>query len=268
MAFTAGRKPQEGRDLPPLWFIVDQGRVLVRPREGGPSFPETHELGSLDLETSQGLYLGATEGQACLLAHGDASAPAPEGLEWAELRPLWSALPEELFWVAGRANHLAGWDRSHRLCGACGADLSLLEEEWAKTCRSCGQTYYPQVSPAVIASVVDGDRILLARNRHYRYPFFSVLAGFVEPGENLEAAVHREIREEVGVEVKNIRYFGSQPWPFPNSLMIGFIADYAGGEISPDPDEILEARWFTRDAMPEMPASISIARRLIEAFVG
>lgn len=266
MTFVSGRKPKTGHDLSTLWFIVDRGRVLVRPGEEGPSFPDTGDAHTMGLEVTTGLYLGATEDTACLLAHGDASRPAPAGLEWVELRPLWGALPEELFWIAGRANHLADWDRAHRRCGACGAELALLEDEWAKTCPACGQTYYPQVSPAVIASVVDGDRILLARNRRYRYPFFSVLAGFVEPGENLEAAVHREIREEVGVEVRNVRYFGSQPWPFPNSLMVGFTAEYAGGEIDPDPEEILEARWFARDAMPEIPASISIARRLIDAF--
>lgn len=268
MTFVSGRRPQTDQDLPALWFIVDRGRVLVRPGTDGPAFPDSGILRATDLDTTHGLYIGATHESACLLAHGDASKPAPAGLEWVELRPLWGVLPEELFWIAGRANHLADWDRAHRRCGACGAELTLLEHEWAKACPACRQAYYPQVSPAVIASVVDGDRILLARNRHYRYPFFSVLAGFVEPGENLEAAVHREIREEVGVEVTNVRYFGSQPWPFPNSLMVGFTAEYAGGEITLDEEEILEARWFTRDAMPEIPASISIARRLIDAFTG
>lgn len=268
MAFTAGRRQQGNQDLRPLWFVVDHGQVLVRQSSGRPAFLDPAELSSLELDASQGLFLGETERCACMLAHGDASKPVPGGLEWAELRSLFGVLEEELFWIAGRANHLAVWGLAHRRCGACGGDLSLKEDEWAKTCPSCGQTYYPQISPAVIVAVVDGDRILLARNRHYRHPFFSVLAGFVEPGEGLEAAAHREIREEVGIAVRNLRYFGSQPWPFPDSLMIAFVAEYAGGELRIDPSEILEAAWFTRETMPEIPPSISIARRLIDAFTG
>jgi NAD+ diphosphatase len=266
MAFTSGRRPAESLELPALWFVLDRGRVLVRCAPEGPSFLDSRDVEILDGGAS-GLFLGATERRSCLLAHGDAAAPVPEGMEWVELRSLFSVVDEELFWIAGRAGHLAGWDLNHRRCGACGAALVLKDEEWAKACPACGQIYYPQISPAIIASVVQGDRILLARNQHYRYPFFSVLAGFVEPGESLESAVHREIREEVGLAVKNLRYFGSQPWPFPNSLMIGFTAEYAGGELRPDPSEILEARWFTRDAMPEIPSSISIARKLIDAFL-
>ena len=267
MAFTAGRQPQGHPGLAPLWFIVDRGHLLVSREAEAPGFPGAEALRKAGLASVNGLFLGETETHVCLMAHGDSSAPVPEGLEWVELRALFGAVEEELFWIAGRANHLAGWDRVHRHCGACGADLALKEDEWAKVCAACGQIYYPQVSPAVIVAVTDRDRILLARNRHYRYPFFSVLAGFVEAGESLETTVHREIREEVGLEVKNLRYFGSQPWPFPNSLMIGFTAECAGGELRIDPSEILEARWFARNAMPEIPSSISIARKLIDAFV-
>lgn len=268
MVFTAGRQPQGNLDGRPLWFIVDRGRVLVRRDAGGAAFPEPGELQALGLGDAPGLYLGADDDRACLMAHGDASSPAPPGLEWTDLRALFGAVDEARFWIAGRASHLADWDRSHRRCGACGADLALKEDEWAKACPACGQLCYPQISPAVIVSVVDGDRILLARNRRFRSPFFSVLAGFVEAGEDLETTVHREIHEEVGVAVKNLRYFGSQPWPFPNSLMIAFTADYAGGEVRIDPSELTEARWFTRDAMPDIPSSLSIARKLIDAFVG
>lgn len=268
MAFTPGRRLSQDPILPPLWFILDRGQVLVRQGEEGCSFLDPDDLHALALEELTGFCLGATDARICLLAHGDASLPVPERYAWAEVRTLFGVVGEELFWVAGRAHHLALWDRAHRYCGACGAGLLLKEDEWAKACPPCGQLLFPQISPAVIVSVVDGDRILLARNRHYRYPFFSVLAGFVEPGEDLEAAVHREIQEEVGLTVKNLRYFGSQPWPFPNSLMIAFTADYAGGELCPDSDEILEARWFTRNALPEIPSSLSIAHRLIRAFTG
>jgi len=267
MAFMPGRQLQQGKTGSSRWLIVDSGRILIRRGDAGVSFPETEDRRSLGLKNAPGPAIGETEDGAYFLEHGDALAPVPEGFEWMELRALFGSLDDELFWIAGRANHLAGWDRTHRFCGACGADLALQEDAWAKRCPSCDQTYYPQIAPAVIVSVVDGDRILLARNCHYRYPFFTVLAGFVEAGEDLESAVHREILEEVGISVKNLRYFGSQPWPFPNSLMIGFTAEYAGGELRPDPREILEAAWFTRETMPEGPSSISIARRLIEAFV-
>lgn len=267
MAFTPARQAQEDGVHVPFWLIADHGRVLVRTTPAGLRFPDLSDLNALTLEPSSGLTVGHTEQQTCLLVHGEASAPVPEGFEWMELRSLSTQLEEELFWLAGRANLLAEWDRAHRFCGACGTALELKAEEWAKLCPSCGQLYYPQISPAVIVSVVDGDRILLARHRHYRYPFFTVLAGFVEPGEDLESAVLREIHEEVGITVKNLRYFGSQPWPFPNSLMIAFTAEYVGGELLPDPSEIQEAAWFTRDAMPELPLSTSISRRLIRNFV-
>ncbi|MEJ2041606.1 MAG: NAD(+) diphosphatase, partial [Desulfosarcinaceae bacterium] len=126
---------------------------------------------------------------------------------------------------------------------------------------------YPRLSPAIIVAVIRNDRILLARNKRFRAPFHSVLAGFVEPGETLEECEQREIGEVVGLAVKNIRYFGSQPWPFPNSLMVGFVAEYASGEITIDRKEIMEADWFPADALPRTPTRISIAGRLIEWFV-
>lgn len=265
MSFTPGRRPQPADERPPLGFLMDRGQVLVRLRDGKPCLLEDQDLALLGLRASAGLFIGATEDHACLLGHGNAAQPVPEGFAWVELRSLFGVLEEELFWIAGRASHLALWDLAHRHCGACGEPMALKPEEWAKVCPACGQVYYPQISPAVIVAVRDGERILLARNRHYRHPFFSVLAGFVEPGEDLESAIHREILEEAGITVKNLRYFGSQPWPFPSSLMIAFTADYAGGELRPDPEEILEASWFTRDNLPVIPASQSIARRLIDA---
>ena len=141
-----------------------------------------------------------------------------------------------------------------------------MPDERAKRCPACGLVNYPRLSPAVIVAVIKGDQILLARNKRFRAPFYSVLAGFVEPGETLEQCVQREIHEEVGLSVKNIRYFGSQPWPFPNSLMIGFVADYAGGEIAVDNSELMEAGWFSAESLPVLPSPISIAWQLIDWF--
>jgi NAD+ diphosphatase len=140
-------------------------------------------------------------------------------------------------------------------------------DERAKTCPACGLNSYPRLSPAVIVAVVKDDKLLLATSPRFRSSFWSVLAGFVEPGETLEDCVVREVEEEVGITVRNVRYFGSQPWPFPDSLMLGFTAEYAKGEIKTDGMEIVEADWFGADNLPNVPPSVSIARRLIDWFV-
>jgi NAD+ diphosphatase len=176
-------------------------------------------------------------------------------------------LEEDLIWIAGRANQLVNWSQTHRHCGRCGQPTEDKTDERAKTCPQCGLVNYPRLSPAIIVAVLKNDRILLGRNKRFKLPFYSVLAGFVEPGETLEECVRREIREEVNISVKNIRYFGSQPWPFPDSLMIAFVADYAGGEIRTDGLEIIDAAWFTKDNLPQIPPKISIARQLIDWFV-
>jgi NAD+ diphosphatase len=137
--------------------------------------------------------------------------------------------------------------------------------EFAMECPACRLTAYPRISPAVMVLVERGNDLLLARSPHFKPGVFSALAGFVEPGETLEQCAVREVREEVGIEITNLRYFKSQPWPFPNSLMIAYFADYAGGTITPDPSEIEAADWFSRDALPLLPDPVSIARQLIEA---
>jgi NAD+ diphosphatase len=186
------------------------------------------------------------------------------------LRRLYGRLDESLIWLAGRAVQLVDWERTHQFCGRCGAPTHTAPNERVKLCPHCGHTSYPRLSPAMIVRVTregrNGREILMARNKRAKIPMYSVLAGFVEPGETLETCVRREVREEVGVEVENIRYFGSQPWPFPNSLMIAFTADYAGGEIVLQESELVDAQWFTADNLPPYPPPMSIANRLIEDF--
>ncbi len=184
------------------------------------------------------------------------------------LRGLYGRLPERLFAMAGRARQIVEWLRTHRFCGCCGEPTVVHEHELALGCPACGRVHYPRVSPAVIMLVRRGHAMLLARAHGFPEGVYSTLAGFVEPGESLEQAVAREVREEVGVRLRDIRYFGSQPWPFPHSLMIGFTAEYAGGELALDDREIADAAWFTGDRLPRLPPRISIARRLIDAFVG
>jgi NAD+ diphosphatase len=178
----------------------------------------------------------------------------------------------EAEWLAaGRAVQLVDWARTHRFCGRCGTPTELAAGERAMRCPACNHTAFPRVAPAMITLVTRGEpgpdqEVLLARGVQWRVPMFSCLAGFVEPGESLESAVVREVREEVGITVREPRYRASQPWPFPHSLMIGFRAEYESGEIECDQTEIAEAGWFGRDALPMVPPGISIARRLIDEW--
>jgi NAD+ diphosphatase len=191
----------------------------------------------------------------------------PPGLVAQGLRALYGRLPENMFALAGRAAQIIEWDRTHQFCGRCGTATDYSPGERAKRCPNCGLLSFPRLSPAIIVLVERGDEVLLARGQNFAPGVYSTLAGFVEPGESLEGAVHREIYEESGIELTDVRYFGSQPWPFPHSLMIGFTARYASGEIAIDPKEIADARWFTIDTLPRVPQKLSIARRLIDSYV-
>ncbi|HAP76260.1 MAG TPA: NAD(+) diphosphatase [Acidimicrobiaceae bacterium] len=173
--------------------------------------------------------------------------------------------------VAGRAVQLVEWGRTHRFCGRCGTPTESQQHERAMKCPSCGLLAFPRLAPAMITLVTRGEgdeqEALLARGVQFRIPMYSTLAGFVEPGESLEGAVIREVKEEVGINVRNVRYFGSQPWPFPHSLMVGFIAEWESGDIVCDPTEIVDAQWFRRDDLPPIPPPISISRRLIDHWL-
>jgi NAD+ diphosphatase len=251
-----------------VWFAFKGDRLLVMPAEAETGLPEWDELERLGATPTAGHYLGRLEEVDCFALELD-DCELPDGRTFEGLRALYGRLPEHLFSVAGRAVQILEWDRSHRFCGRCGAPTERMEDERARRCPECGHLAYPRLSPAVIMLVRRGqDELLLARNRAFAGGFFSVLAGFVEPGESLEEAVAREVREEVGLEIANIRYFGSQPWPFPHSLMIGFTADYASGDIRLQEDELVEAGWFSRRGeLPRLPGKLSIARRLIDWFI-
>jgi len=191
----------------------------------------------------------------------------PGGLALEGLRQVYGRLDEDLFWLAARAIQIMDWDRTHQFCSRCGTPTVQRETERSKECPQCGQIHFPRLAPAVIVAVERGNQLLMARSRHFAPGMFSVLAGFVEPGETLEEAVAREVKEESGLLIKDIRYFGSQPWPFPHSLMIGFTAQYAGGEITLADSELEAAGWYPADQLPPQPGKISIARKLIDAFV-
>ncbi len=252
---------------PAWWFAFCGPRLLVR--EDGPiaAVPAVGDLADFGPAPVRRQYLGALDGCPCYAAELDAHAIPPAGWTFAGLRALYGHLGDDLFALAGRAFQIVEWDRTHQFCGACATPTEQLPTERAKRCPRCGLTTFPRLSPAVIVRVTRGDTILLGRAQNFPAAFYSVLAGFVEPGESLEETVEREIQEEVGIRVRNIRYFGSQPWPFPHSLMIGFTAEYAGGEIQVQASELVDAGWFTRDNLPPRPPPLSIARRLIDSFL-
>ena len=212
-------------------------------------------------------FVGELHGEPCfarLLDDGDAP---PAGTQPVPLRQLFGVLSDDDFRVALTSLGITAWDRDHRFCGRCGAPTVPSTTERVRTCSRCGHGAYPRISPAVIALVERDGKALLARNARTQMPFFSTLAGFVEVGETLEECLVREIREEAGIAITDVRYFGSQPWPFTNSLMVGFIAKWAGGELRADPTEIADAAWFAPDELPHIPPRLSIARELIDDFV-
>jgi NAD+ diphosphatase len=267
MPFVAGLQPEPGLDGPVAWFAFHGDRLLVQLDGDRVTLPDRSQLiGSIDPDATH--YLGRLDGVRCFTLEVEGTIDPSPGHAFEGLRALFSRLDDDYFSIAGRAAQIVEWDRSHRFCGRCGEPTLRMETERARRCPRCGFLSFPRVTPAVIMRVERGDRVLLARNVNFVQGFYSVLAGFVEPGETLEEAVAREVEEEVSLEVRNIRYFGSQSWPFPHQLMLGFTADYAGGEIAADPAELAEAGWYTRDSLPNLPSKISIARRLIDNWLG
>jgi len=249
-----------------LWFAFRGDRLLVLEGEE-PRVPRASTLEEFGLVALFRQPVGHLDGSPCWAVEVPGGTEAPEGAVFVDLRAIFAAVDEGFFAVAGRAKQVVSWHATHRFCGRCGGVTESVEGEMAMRCTRCGMMHYPRVSPAVIVRVRRGEEVLLARSPGFPKGMRSVLAGFVEPGESIEETIHREVREEVGIEVENLRYFGSQPWPFPNSLMIGFTAEYAGGEIRPEPGEIEDAGWYRPDDLPQLPPKVSIARRMIEDFV-
>jgi NAD+ diphosphatase len=210
------------------------------------------------------LFLGVLDGQHCWAVDADAHGDPVESAAYLDLRLLWSRVDEITWTVAGRGVQLVEWARTTLFCGRCGAQTEDSPGERSRRCPSCASVAFPRLAPAVICLVERDGLALLARNANFPGSMYSCLAGFVEPGETLEEAVAREVNEEVGIAVADIRYFASQPWPFPHSLMLGFTAAWDAGELRVDGTEIVEAGWFAPDALPNIPPPMSIARRLID----
>jgi NAD+ diphosphatase len=248
------------------WFVFYRETLLVYLQDGGAAIPFTADGPVPGPDIVRKVYLGHLDGCPCYgieVPHDQFVLP---GMEFIGLRKLSGLFEEGIYRAAGRAAQLLYWDRTHQYCGRCGTRTETKADEYARCCPACGLVSYPHNSPAVIGVITRGEQILLARRSGLG--FYSVLAGFVEPGETPEECLRREVREEVGVEIRNIKYFGSQSWPYhPHSVMIAYSAEYAGGDIVIDGKEIEDAGWYTNKNLPELPHPVSIARRMVDWFV-
>lgn len=226
-------------------------------RDMGLTPANVHGLGRINGEDHVAVALHPEQSESSL----------PDGYRAGGLRSWFGVLDDDTLAISMRAVQVLAWDRTHQFCGACGSPTTLGNHERVRSCSTCKLTVYPRISPAMMVLVTRGNELLLGRGVNFPSGFYSALAGFVEAGESVEETVHREVMEEVNVKVKNLRYFNSQSWPFPNSLMIAFTAEYDEGDLKPDTTELIDAKWFDVNDLPRIPPKFSIARALIDATV-
>ena len=213
-------------------------------------------------------FLGFLNNKPCYLSELTSESKIDDGTMLTPLRNLLGRIPDSLFTVCSRSIQLSEWYKNNQFCGACGSKMQRHNTERAMYCECNNLLIYPKISPCIIVLVTKGEELLLAHNKNFPGAFFSTLAGFIEPGESAESAIHREIYEEVKIKVKNIKYYGSQSWPFPSQLMLGYHAEYLEGDITPDGEEIDSADWFNYRKLPQVPTgNISISGQLIESYI-
>lgn len=249
-----------------LWFIFQSNKVLLLKHDNrlpcdigcaaiAPYFIRNYKLGVINNIQFQ-------------CAEVPKDLPITPDFHVLSLREALSLLIEELYSVAVKAYSIINWDRNHKFCSSCGNLTTHHSQAFERRCSSCELSFFPRISPSIIVLIKKGDQLLMARSPHFPPGVYGLIAGFVDAGESIEEAVHREVKEEVGLQIKNLTYWGSQPWPFPDSLMIGFTADYASGEIIMDAVEIEDAGWYRYDKLPGKPSmTLSIASKLIDEFV-
>ena len=263
--FTPAKRGGAPGDRRGHWLLMQEQNLLVVPDDGGFRLP--HGECPRPLDATSALWLGTYHGTPCWVVAVPPTLPVPEGLARETVVPMrGTRLPDELLSLGGMAMQALWWESTSGHCPRCGAPTVRIPGEWGKKCPDCAYEHYPHLHPATIVLVRDGQRVLLTRKAGWVPNRYALVAGFVDNGESLEACVAREIKEEVGVDVKDIRYVGSQNWPFPSQMMIGFVASYAGGEIVIDRDELEDARWFPADALPDLPSRHSISRFIIDHY--
>lgn len=258
--------PSTSFAVPPArgtWLIFRDRSLLVSLEHALPGACLPTDFGTRPVRTQ---YLGTLDGEPCFAAEVASETEAPSDMVFRDLRALYGRMSSELLALSARAVQIMDFDRTHQFCGACGAPTRPDPKTRARVCsrEGCGLSQFPRLAPAMIVLVQRGDHVLLARGPHFPPGIYSSLAGFVDPGESVEEAVHREVFEEVGLTIRNLRYFTSQAWPFPHSLMLGFRAEYAAGEIRIDGQEIEDAAFFPMSALPKLfPGRISIGNQML-----
>lgn len=265
--YKPGFIPQLNNNQGSYWFLFKSNKIMVKNNDNSIQIPFIRNLDDLNLFPVRSQYLGTFNGFPACTGELSPSCATPVGMDFLDLRSLYGAIGEDLYLLAGRASQISHWDRTHQFCGQCGSPTMNKKDEMAKICPECGFTSFTRISPAVITAIVKEGKLLMAKHNGTTGNRYGLIAGFVEAGETLTEAVERETLEEVGLKVKNINYFGSQPWPYPHSLMIGFTADYDSGEIPVDGNEIVDARWFGPDELPRKPSGMSIAGDLIQWYL-
>ena len=246
-------------------FLFCGDELLIKEVDGGFQIPLVCDLEILDSKPVHVYYMGLFAGNKCYSAICCKSSP--QGFSFKKIRQVYGLIEDDCYWLMLRAFHIMSWIKANRFCGCCGVQMKVSPQDLAVQCGGCKQIVYPRISPAIIVAVTKADKILLAHSNRFPPGRYSVIAGFVEPGEALEDCVKREVKEEVGIDVTAIQYFGSQPWPFPDSLMVAFTARWSGGEVKIDNKEIVDAHWYSADHLPNLPNKDSIARQLIDWFV-
>lgn len=270
--FSPGIEPDDtasdetGLILGRCFAFIGADLLFMQDSAATSRIPTWSHLRAWGLPTIRHQYLGILDSEPCWSVELEEGSEVPAGAALTGIRNLYEHLTEIEYALAGRAVQVIAWERDHQFCGRCATPTERVAGERARRCPACGLTSYPRISPAVIVLIEHGNRILLARGHAFAAGRFGIVAGFVEPGESLEEAVAREVKEEVGIALADIRYFGSQPWPFPHGIMIGFRARSLSEDLTIDPAELAEAGWYTVDALPIVPAKLSIARRLIDAW--
>jgi NAD+ diphosphatase len=251
---------------PALWFLLQNKKLLIQSQDQGNALIQGEISLLTDIKHEPILFIGKLNGQPCLASTIDPEQTLPAHWRATGLRELYSSIPEIEYNIATYAAQITSWLESSQYCPICATPMLAIEKSWGKQCPRGHYSVYPPVIPAIIVLIQDGDRIFMGHKPGWGKRY-GLIAGFVEPGETLEECVHREIKEETGLEVQNLQYINSQPWPFPSQLMVGFMAQYKEGTFQPQDDELDDARWFTRETLPELPPPSSLAYILITTWL-
>jgi|TARA_B100000767_G_scaffold274407_1_gene307300 NAD+ diphosphatase len=264
--FSANHVMADGDDSGEAWYFAFMGGELIcKSVQGVPEPIIADDFRWFEVETQNKHFLGHFAKRPCFAL--SVKGIVPEGFAKLGLRGLLGRASQSMFYLAGRAKQVVDWHQTNQFCGRCGEPMKIHGTDRAMQCGACRFIAYPRLSPSIIVLITKGEEMLLARNAAWPPGMYSTLAGFVEAGESIEQTVHREVMEEVGLDVGELKYFGSQSWPFPNSLMLGFHAKYVGGDIVCQPGEIADAQWYTKDTLPQIPPKTAISGWLIQEFL-